>query len=83
MEELVINLLAKELKKNPDTINLTDSLTKDLRVDSLDTVEIIMMIEQEIGLEVLVDEITNISDVQSIVTLANSLQERKKLKDNL
>ena len=80
MEALVIKLLAEELHRDPETIKLTDSLTKDLQVDSLDTVELIMRLEQEIGLEVLVDEIKDIGDVQSIVTLAIKLQERKNAK---
>ena len=80
MEALVLKLLAEELHRDPETIKLTDSLTKDLQVDSLDTVELIMRLEQEIGLEVLVDEIKDIGDVQSIVTLAIKLQERKNAK---
>ena len=77
MEELVIELLAEELKRDPATIKLTDTLTQDLRVDSLDTVELIMKLEHEIGVEVLDSEITDVSDVQSIIALATKMQERK------
>ena len=52
IQETIISLTAKQLGIGEDEISLDSSFMDDLGADSLDTVELIMEIEDEFGIEV-------------------------------
>jgi|TARA_R110002153_G_scaffold17076_2_gene59666 acyl carrier protein len=54
----ICNLVAKNLKIDPDTVSLTSSITEDLGGDSLNKVEIIMALEQKFNVSI-PDDFTN------------------------
>ncbi|OYV06189.1 MAG: acyl carrier protein [Verrucomicrobiales bacterium VVV1] len=51
-EDKVRKITADLLDLDPTVIKLESSFTKDLGADSLDTVELVMSIEEEFGLEI-------------------------------
>ena len=53
--EKLIALLAEHVEIDPDTIT-TDTTFESLGIDSLDTVEMIMDLEDELGIELELDE---------------------------
>lgn len=54
--EKVRAILAEHLGEDEDTITM-DTVIKDLGIDSLDTVEILMNIEDELGVEIQPEDI--------------------------
>ncbi len=67
MEEKIINIIAKELNKDPSEIKPEQNLMSDLDADSLDTVEIIIALEDEFGIEIDVEKTDTMITVQTII----------------
>jgi acyl carrier protein len=67
MEEKIINIIAKELNKDPREIKPEQNLMSDLDADSLDTVEIIIALEDEFGIEIDVEKTDTMITVQTII----------------
>ena len=66
MEKLV-ELLAEHLGQSPDSIT-ADSTFEDLGVDSLDTVELLMELEEHLGIEIELDEkVTTVGELVAFV----------------
>jgi acyl carrier protein len=63
----VIEMLSKQLKKNKDTIVLTQRLNEDLGADSLDTVELLMSLEEQFGITIPDDKAGELKTVGSVV----------------
>ncbi|HSW93541.1 MAG TPA: acyl carrier protein [Gammaproteobacteria bacterium] len=70
VEERVKKVIASQLNVSIDTITNTTSLTEDLGADSLDTVEIIMAMEDEFQ-QIFSDETIKIVTVQDIFDTIN------------
>ena len=68
--EKLIELLAKQFKKDPSTINENTRIIEDLGADSLDVVELLMTLEDDYGITIPDDEIQeikNIGDVEKYI----------------
>lgn len=51
VEDRVIAVTARVLKLNPDEIRLEDSFTEDLGAESIQSIELVAMFEEEFGIE--------------------------------
>jgi len=59
----VKDIIVKQLGVNPDEVTEDASFIDDLGADSLDTVELVMELEKEFGMEIPDDEANNIRSV--------------------
>ena len=48
----VVDTIAKSFKLDPSTVSDDKSFTEDLGADSLETVELVMALEEEFGIEI-------------------------------
>ena len=71
-EERVKEIIAKELEVSPDQLTSEASFIDDLGADSLDTVELVMALEEEFGIDI-PDE-----DADKIKTVGDVLEYLKK-----
>ena len=60
-------ILTKELKIDEEKIILSAKLIEDLGVDSLDTVELVMVFEEEFNIEVSDEDVDKVRTVEDIV----------------
>lgn len=70
--EKVKKLIAKQLNIKEDAITPDSKLIEDLNADSLDTVEMLMILEDEFGIVIPDEEAVNLKTVESIVNLIDS-----------
>tara|TARA_Y100000591_G_scaffold291235_1_gene277636 strand:+ start:49 stop:279 length:231 start_codon:yes stop_codon:yes gene_type:complete len=71
VEERVKGIVAEQLSIGSDEIENESSFIDDLGADSLDTVELVMALEEEFDIEISDDEAENISTVQSAIDYIN------------
>lgn len=74
IEQEVIKIIADNQRKKIEEISVDSRLAEDLGVDSLSTVEIMMEIEKEFGVDVPDEEATKIKKVTDVV---NYIKEHK------
>ena len=72
IEERVRKIVCEQLGKSDEEVNNDSSFVDDLGADSLDTVELVMALEEEFDLEIADEEAEQISTVQEAVTYINS-----------
>lgn len=72
--EKVVQILAEQLSVDPDKITMDSMLEEDLDADSLDAIDIVMSIEDEFGIEVPDEAITNMKSVGDIVNFIENNQ---------
>ena len=72
IEERVIKIVCEQLGKSDEEVNNDSSFVDDLGADSLDTVELVMALEEEFDLEIADEEAEQISTVQEAVDYINS-----------
>ena len=72
VNERVKNLVAEQLGISIDEINNESSFIDDLGADSLDTVELVMALEEEFDVEISDEQAENISTVQSAIDYINN-----------
>ena len=72
VEEKVRSIVAKQLGLGEDEVTNESSFTDDLGADSLDTVELVMSLEEEFDIEISDDEAENILTVQAAVDHINN-----------
>ena len=72
IEERVRKIVCEQLGKSDEEVNNDSSFVDDLGADSLDTVELVMALEEEFGLEIADEEAEQISTVQEAVNYINS-----------
>ena len=70
-EERVKKVIIEQLGVNEDQVTDNASFVDDLGADSLDTVELVMALEEEFDIEISDDEAENISTVQSAIDYIN------------
>ncbi|HAQ47093.1 MAG TPA: acyl carrier protein, partial [Rhodobacter sp.] len=71
-EERVRKIVCEQLGKSDEEVNNDSSFVDDLGADSLDTVELVMALEEEFDLEIADEEAEQISTVQEAVNYINS-----------
>ena len=64
--EKLIELIAKQFKKDPSTINEDTRTIEDLEADSLDIVEMLMTLEEDYGISIPDDEVQEIKTVGDV-----------------
>ena len=72
IEERVRKIVCEQLGKSDEEVNNDSSFGDDLGADSLDTVELVMALEEEFDLEIADEEAEQISTVQEAVDYINS-----------
>ena len=73
MENKILKIVSRHLSINEDDISLDSDLINDLGADSLDGVELVMILESEFDIEIFDDEISDIKTVQDIIDTVNRL----------
>ncbi len=68
----VKSLIASQLGISADKINEDSRLVEDLGADSLDTVEMLMTLEEEFGIQIPDEEAMKLTTVKSIVEMIDS-----------
>ena len=64
--EKLIELIAKQFKKDPSTINEDTRIIEHLEADSLDIVEMLMTLEEDYGISIPDDEVQEIKTVGDV-----------------
>ena len=72
--EKVVQILAEQLSVDPDKITMDSMLEEDLDADSLDAIDIVMSIEDEFGIGVPDEAITDMKSVGDIVNFIENNQ---------
>jgi acyl carrier protein len=72
VEEIVVKIVCEQLGVGEDEVNTGSSFVDDLGADSLDTVELVMALEEEFDLEIADEEAEKISTVQEAIDYINS-----------
>lgn len=72
VEERVKKIIVEQLGVNAEQVTSTASFVDDLGADSLDTVELVMALEEEFGLEIPDEEAQKLSTVQSAIDYINA-----------
>jgi acyl carrier protein len=67
IEERVKKIVAEQLGSDEDEISNESSFIDDLGADSLDTVELVMSLEDEFDIEIPDDDAENIATVQAAI----------------
>lgn len=75
IENRVIEIVAKQLGRSKSEITKETSFVDDLGADSLDTVELVMALEEEFGAEIPDEEAVKITTVQSAIDYIESHQK--------
>ena len=68
IEERVIKMVAEQLGVKEEDVKITSSFVEDLGADSLDTVELIMALEEEFDAEIPDEDAEKIATVGDAVT---------------
>lgn len=74
IEERVKNVVVEQLSVKLEQVTLEASFVDDLGADSLDTVELVMALEEEFDCEVPDEEAEKITTVQEAIDYINSSQ---------
>lgn len=72
IEERVIKMVAEQLGVKEGDVKVTSSFVEDLGADSLDTVELIMALEEEFDAEIPDEEAEKIATVTDAITYINA-----------
>ncbi len=67
MLEKMKEIIAEQLNCGADTITEETSFKEDLGADSLDLFELVMALEDEYGVEIPADDLTNLTTVGSVM----------------
>ncbi len=72
MNEKVKSLISRTLEIPKDSLNDKTNLVKDLELESLDLVDLVVAFEEEFGVEILDKDIKNLQTVEDIVNYIES-----------
>ncbi|MHB1286271.1 MAG: acyl carrier protein [Leptospirales bacterium] len=67
IEERVKKIIAEQLGVEDDEVNPESHFVEDLGADSLDTVELVMALEEEFGIEIPDEDAEKIATVQNAI----------------
>ena len=72
IEERIIKIVAEQLGSGEDEITNESSFIDDLGADSLDTVELVMALEEEFDIEIPDDDAEKIATVQAAIDFVSA-----------
>ena len=72
VEERVVKIVAEQLGVNEGEVTKAASFVKDLGADSLDTVELVMALEEQFDCEIPDEEAEKITTVQQAIDYVNA-----------
>lgn len=75
VSEKVIEMLASQLNISKDKVQLNAKLIEDLGADSLDMVEMLMLVEEEFGLSIPDEDAMNLKTVGDIINYIEANKE--------
>lgn len=75
IEEKAKKIVAEQLGVKEEEVKTESSFVEDLGADSLDTVELVMALEEEFGCEIPDEEAEKITTVQQAIDYISSHQE--------
>lgn len=78
VDERVIKIVVEQLGVKPDDIKREQSFVDDLGADSLDTVELVMALEEEFDIEIPDETAEKITTIQNAIDHITSHLEDKK-----
>jgi acyl carrier protein len=73
MEDQIKKIISKQLGIKIDKITNDQDLINDLKADSLDTVELMMSIEEQFGIDFAEEDVGSLSTVQSVIDFVKRL----------
>lgn len=68
LQDKIIKMIASKLSKKAEEVSLQSRLVEDLGADSLDIVELLMMLEDEYGITIPDQDAMKLSTIGDIVT---------------
>ena len=74
MFEKVRDILAKQMRMDPQNVKPESRIKEDLGADSLDVLQLLMAIEDEYGIEVPDEKLATFSTVQDVVNFLDELK---------
>ena len=74
IQEKIVKIIGEQLGKDESEISMNSNFIEDLDADSLDTVELVMALEEEFGIDIPDEAAEKITTVQSAV---NFILEKK------
>jgi len=74
--EKVKKITSEQLGVEPSQITMDAKFVDDLGADSLDTVELIMALEEEFGIEISDEEAEKLTDVQKVIDYIEKHQKK-------
>lgn len=72
IEQRVMKIVAEQLGANEADVKIDSSFVGDLGADSLDTVELVMALEEEFGCEIPDEDAEKITTVRQAIDYVNS-----------
>ena len=75
-EDRVKEIIAKELEVSPEQLTASASFIEDLGADSLDTVELVMALEEEFGHEIPDEQAEKLQSVGDVIKYIEDLQQK-------
>ena len=75
IDSRVMQIVSEQLGVNAQDVTMTSSFVDDLGADSLDTVELVMALEEEFNVEIPDEEAEKITTIQQAVDYINSAAE--------
>lgn len=75
MKEKVIAMIADKLNVSEDKITMKSKFVEDLGADSLDVVELIMTLEDELNVNLPDEQVSNMFTVGDIITYLESIKK--------
>ena len=75
IEERVTTIVVEQLGAKPDSVKMSSSFIDDLGADSLDTVELVMALEEEFDVEIQDEEAEKILTIQDAVDFIKNKED--------
>jgi acyl carrier protein len=76
IEQRVKDIIVEQLGVNPDQVTPEAKFIEDLGADSLDTVELVMALEEEFGSEIPDEEAEKLQSVGDVIKYIEDLQQK-------
>jgi acyl carrier protein len=79
LEQRIKKIIVEQLGVKPEEVTLQSSFVEDLGADSLDTVELVMALEEEFGTEIPDEDAEKITNVQQAIDYIKAHQQKTEV----